>query len=333
MIFNTTSGGAAKVGDWKFITAAAKPATVAKNTFVAITSTTVTSITVSDTQPATPASGDVWFHLSNPEHGLAQSDGSVPIRCWGAYQYNGTTEQWTLLVGHYSYCGQWADLPSLPATGTSLQDCTWEQINRICQAGRASEYFAIGNTKTITLSTTETLTLRIIDFAHDDLSDAGGGKAAITFDIVDCMNTAQAINSTNTNVGGWSGSAFYTTLINTIYGTLPEDLKAIIKTVNKKTSAGNQSATIVTTADKIFLLSEVEVHGALTYAKTGEGTQYALYTSGGSKVKKVNSAASLWWLRSPSGSYAGGFCNVTSSGAASGNDASNANGVAFGLCI
>ncbi|MEG0766534.1 MAG: DUF6273 domain-containing protein, partial [Clostridia bacterium] len=162
---------------------------------------------------------------------------------------------------------------------------------------------------------------------------SGGGKARITFGTSDCMATSQKMNTTDTNVGGYSGCAFYGTLTNTIFGTLPAELRAVIKQVNKKTSAGNQSATIVTTAEKLFLLSEVEVHGAISYAKSGEGTQYATFTSGGSKVKKIGAAVSHWWLRSPFAIYATHFCYVGSDGTAAGNAASYAYGVAFGLCV
>lgn len=240
---------------------------------------------------------------------------------------------WSLLTAYYAYCGVWHTLPGIPPVGTSLESCSWAQIDRIAAAGKAATYFAVGDSKTIALSTGENITLKIIDFAHDDLSASGGGKACITFGTSDCMATSQKMNSTDTNVGGYSGCAFYGTLTNTIFGTLPAELRAVVKQVNKKTSAGNQSATIVTTAEKIFLLSEVEVHGALTYARSGEGTQYAIFTSGGSKVKKIGAAASGWWLRSPGANGATAFCYVNSDGTANVYGASAASGVAFGLCV
>ena len=85
----------------------------------------------------------------------------------------------------------------------------------------------------------------------------------------------------------------------TLLTKLPSALQNVIKAVNKLTSAGNQSATIQTTSDKLFLLSEVEIFGSTTYSKSGEGSQYAYYKAGNSKVKKVNGSASEWWERSP----------------------------------
>lgn len=110
-------------------------------------------------------------------------------------------------------------------------------------------------------------------------------------------------------------------------------MRAVIKPVNKKTSAGSQSTNIVTTSDSLFLLAEIEIFGATQYSKAGEGSQYAYYAAGNSRVKKVNNSASYWWERSPDGSGSTNFCDVNSGGIASGNGASNSFGVSFGFCI
>lgn len=331
MIFLIGSGGGgspAAAGSWTFGLATALPATVADSTILAIVANASVNFYLSDEAPEAPSTGDVWFHVTNPEAERMMTNGANDFYCWGAYQWSGTA--WVLLTAYKSFLGSWAELPGLPPVGTSLAACTWEQINRIGAAGKQADYFAIGDEKPITLSTSEVITLQIIGFNHDNLS--AGGKAPITFDFKDCMATKQSMNATNTNVGGYSGCAFYATPTQTIYGTLPADLRAVMKTVSKLTSAGNQSATIVTTVEKIFLFSEVEVHGAFIYAKAGEGTQYAMYTSGGSKVKKVGAQASNWWLRSPYASNATDFLYVYSGGTAS-SLASSSLGVAFGLCI
>ena len=106
-----------------------------------------------------------------------------------------------------------------------------------------------------------------------------------------------------------------------------------IKQVNKLSSAGSQSTTIKTTADKLFLLSEVEIFGSTSYSVSGEGTQYAYYKAGNSKVKNVSGSANCWWERSPCANYATNFCCVTSGGGASGSNAGGSYGVAFGFCV
>ena len=54
---------------------------------------------------------------------------------------------------------------------------------------------------------------------------------------------------------------------------MPTEVQNGIREVNQMTSAGSQSATINTTADKLFLLSEIEIFGSVSYSKSGEGTQ------------------------------------------------------------
>ena len=118
-----------------------------------------------------------------------------------------------------------------------------------------------------------------------------------------------------------------------ILAMMPTAIQNGIREVNKLTSAGNQSATINTTADKLFLLSEIEIFGSVRYSKSGEGTQYDYYKAGNSKVKKFNGDANIWWERSPTDSNSTRFCDVGRSGYASYNVAGSMYGVAFAFCF
>ena len=42
-------------------------------------------------------------------------------------------------------------------------------------------------------------------------------------------------------------------------------------------SVGNNSSTIETVQDKIFLAAEIEIFGSISYSVSGEGTQYQYY--------------------------------------------------------
>ena len=141
------------------------------------------------------------------------------------------------------------------------------------------------------------------------------------------------MNSSNTNSGGWTSCAMRSTHLPAILALMPTEVQNGIREVNKLTSAGSQSATINTTADKLFLLSEIEIFGSVSYSKSGEGTQYDYYKAGNSKVKKFNGSASDWWERSPYGSSSAYFCFVNSYGDADCDNASGAIGVAFGFCF
>jgi hypothetical protein len=70
-----------------------------------------------------------------------------------------------------------------------------------------------------------------------------------------------------------------------------------------------------------------------TYSVSGEGTQYAYYKAGNSKVKNKGGSAHGWWERSPRSGHSVSFCYVASGGGANYYSASNSSGVAFGFCV
>ena len=230
------------------------------------------------------------------------------------------------------------DLLLASAGIATLNDCSWETIAALSQSGKAAELFAVGDEKDITLTTGEQVTLVILGFNHDDLT--AGGKAGITFGMKNLLATRYPMNSSNTNAGGWTSSAMRTSTMETLYSHLPDDVKAVVKPVNKLSSAGSQSTTINTTSDKLFLLAEIEVFGSTSYSVAGEGTQYAYYkdvaNTAALRVKKLSNGAGSaysWWLRSPRASYSTYFCIVNADGHAGNGSASISLGVAFGFCV
>lgn len=210
-------------------------------------------------------------------------------------------------------------------------DNTWAQIIAACQRGTVPETWVVGNSKTMTIGGTD-YTLDIIGKYHDDYAD-GSGKAPLTLQMHDCYADRKKMNSSGTNSGGWTSCAMRSTHLPAILALMPTEVQNGIREVNKMTSAGSQSITINTTADKLFLLSEVEIFGNHSHSVAGEGTQYDYYKAGNSKVKKYNGSASVWWERSPYRSYSAYFCLVNSSGADTYDNASYSFGVAFGFCF
>ena len=172
----------------------------------------------------------------------------------------------------------------------------------------------------------------IIGRKHDDYAD-GSGKAPLTFQMHDCYDDTKQMNSSNTNRGGWTNCAMRSTHLPAILALMPAEVKAAIKEVQKKTSAGNRSSSIQTTNDKLFLLSEIEIFGSTTYSFAGEGKQYDYYKAGNSKVKNLSGSAYGWWERSPRSSTSTYFCRVDSTSNAFANNASGSYGVAFGFCF
>lgn len=222
-------------------------------------------------------------------------------------------------------------LLSVPSTTKpNFADNTWTQIIKACQANRVPDTWAVGDQKTMSIGGTD-YAIDIIGKNHDTYS--AGGTAPLTFQMHDCYGTTYAMNSSNTNVGGWTSCAMRQTHLPTILALMPSEVQNGIREVNKLTSAGNKSATINTTVDKLFLLSEVEIFGSISFSIRGEGTQYDYYKAGNSKVKKYNGSAHPWWERSPREGNPMEFCFIDSDGSVAVQGASFTDGVAFGFCF
>ena len=213
----------------------------------------------------------------------------------------------------------------------NFADNNWSTIIAACHSGSVPSTWVVGNSKTMIINGAS-YQIDIIGKNHDDYAD-GSGKAPLTFQMHDCYADKKAMNSSNTSSGGWTSCVMRSTHLPAILALMPTEVQSGIREVNKLTSAGDRSTTINPTADKLFLLSEVEIFGSTTYSVAGEGTQYDYYKAGNSKVKKWNGSATYWGERSPSAIFSASFCMVGGSGYADVNDASNANGVAFGFCF
>lgn len=233
------------------------------------------------------------------------------------------TKQWKLEVIGIVYV--------YPFTiGDNLNDTDWADIDICGRLGMAQQFFKVGDSKTVNIGGTN-YEVQIIGFNHDD--KVSGGKAAYSFQLVDCLNQTQQMNTSNTNTGGWNGSAMRGRM-STYKSQLPAALRNVIKTVKKKSGTGGGSSSgTQQTNDDLFLLSEIEIFGTTTYSVAGEGTQYEWYKAGNSRIKKVNGSASSWWERSPYSGSTDIFCRVSSSGDAGNYYADYSRGVSFGFCV
>jgi len=235
----------------------------------------------------------------------------------------------------------------------TLENTTWAELSQISKAGKVSEYmsstgtgglWAIGDTKSMTFNGT-TYYVQLIGTNHDTPSDAaayGQSKAGLTFQFGVANDSAKAgmfatmyrMNASNTNSGGWTSCEMRSTTMSTMKGYMPTDLQSVLVAVNKLTSAGAQSTTINTTSDALWLLSEIEIFGSTSYSVAGEGTQYAFYSAGNSRVRyNASGSTNYWWERSPFASNSTNFCRVNYGGTANNFNASSTYGVSFGFCI
>lgn len=210
-------------------------------------------------------------------------------------------------------------------------------------------YFDLGPMhRKISVADQVTLTLNgtayafdVIGFNHDDLTSPADygiitstGKAGITFQMHDLFANVYAMNSENTNSGGWRSSAMRTSTMATMRGYLPAAWQTVIKPVNKVSGTGGGSSSgTETVSDSCFLLAEIEIFGSTTHSVSGEGTQYAYYKTGNSKAKKLRGQAYSQWERSPYYDNDVFFCFVYDDGTANRGSGDTGRGVAFGFCV
>ena len=209
----------------------------------------------------------------------------------------------------------------------------WADIIEACHANEVPDEWVADGTcyKDMDIGGTS-YRIDIIGKNHDDLAD-GTGKAPLTFQLHDCYDTIFRMNLTITNVGGWRDCEMRTRAMPALKLLLPAEVQAGIREVQKKSSAGNKSSSIVTTSDELFLPSEVEVFGSITNSFSGEGTQYEYYQAGNSKVKNRKGSAYNWWERSPYSVYNTSFCCVNGGGYAYWDTAGYSRGVPFCFCF
>lgn len=205
-------------------------------------------------------------------------------------------------------------------------DCSLEEVvEYINTHDDVTERFGVGDYKTIELYTGETVKIILLDTDKDKLAK-GEGNAKTTFGILVCDGLFR-MNKENTNRTSWKDCEMRTRM-ERILRLLPEVIRNNIKPVLKKTSAGGGSRDIITTTDKCFLFSEVEIRGEVQYSRPGEGEQYEYFVS-----DEGRNFDDYKWLRSPCYNSSGIFCYVVFGGFSGSNCAYYSYGVAFGFCI
>ena len=191
---------------------------------------------------------------------------------------------------------------------------SWATIKAAVHNNNTSAYH-VGDTKTVTIGANN-YTVRIANKStaancgNSDYSETACGFVVEFAEIVE----ERTMNSENTNIGGWPGSELHTYLEGDFYNSLPSDLKVVIEPTRVISGHGpDDSANFISTNQKLYLLSSVEVFGSDDY-DTAAGTTHQLeyYSNNGvtfstnswsgtnldKAVKQYNSSNLWWWLRS-----------------------------------
>ena len=126
------------------------------------------------------------------------------------------------------------NLTSKGVINGEIQD-DWDQIVRICQSGRAQDFYSIGDWKTLNLGSLGTIKMGLANFNVDVRSD-GKGFAPTSWMNLNPLKSyygADVSYSVNTDTG-WSISTQRTSYNETIYESIPEAVRNNVLMVRKQ---------------------------------------------------------------------------------------------------
>jgi len=215
----------------------------------------------------------------------------------------------------------------LPVLGTTAENMTWEQIKAISDAGKADEYFNLGDTKTITLTNGNTVVMEIVAFDEDTKED--GTKAAITWLSKDIVTT-HVMNNSGINLGSWEASDMRVWLRGDFYNSIPAEVKNAIVPVDKTYFDYNSYSTR-SCLDAIWIPSYREIFGGTDFESSG-ADYTAYFNNNTARIKTHNGTAVFWWLRSASNISTTGGLSVSSGGGENIHGIGVSLGVVFGFC-
>ena len=220
-----------------------------------------------------------------------------------------------------------------PVILDNFADNDWATIIYACQTRNVPESWVVGSQKIIDIGSYD-YTIDIIGLYHDDYAD-GSGKAPITFQMHDCYASSMGYhNASPYGNRSWKECYARTNYLPSLLLSMPAEIGDAVKKVNKLTLADRTTGVIGVTADKLFLLSEVEIFGSTTYSAAGEGTQYAYYANGNGTIKYLNGTATSWWERSIDYDGNQWICYVSADGSPSiTNAATSGYGLAPAFCF
>lgn len=217
---------------------------------------------------------------------------------------------------------------------------SWAAIAQACADGTVPASWNTDSEKVFVMNGVA-YTWQILGKNHDNLHpddprygdptyNGGSNKAALSLIMKECHTETHRMHNSTTN--NWQNSDMRNVMLPARLAELPAAQRDIIRTVGKPTAQSGTNATIITTANKLWLPSQVEVFGANDNSHPGEGTQYAFYAAGNSKIKKRNGTENGWSLRSPYKNYSE-YVGVNSAGSANMNAANAYVGLVICCCL
>ncbi len=233
-----------------------------------------------------------------------------------------------------------ADDTAIEVPNTRFEQDSWGEIK---QTFGNTNYYNVGDTKTIDMGPLGKHTIRIANKSHPNECESINYSATACGFVLEFADVIvyHRMNATNTNVGGWPATEMRTYLNNDIYDSLPSDLQNIISNTKVISGHGSNDSNNFTSTDKLYLLSSKEVWGK-------EGTQNVITKDSAEAetrqldyykaqnvttnnyagaIKQYNGSDSFWWLRSAYSDTNNLFFRVRANGYWSNDSANLSTGV------
>ncbi len=292
------------------------------------------------------ATENVTSYTTNPANGATLNtlgNQSVTV----SYTVNGVTKTATFEIKVGVKTVTWAG-------GT---DSEVQAMIEAAHAGviKLSDYWAVGDTRTVSLSAgTNSAGTAIpaqnveLVLAHKPTSTSYYGGGEFIINQKHCLTVTNYMNSTNTNNGSFNGSAMASFLNNSSTGylkMLPTWLSSVLLNAKVITAQTYNGTTNQTSTHKVFLPAGKEVFGTDASSGTSYGGGYSNYTeanaleqwdwfkTSANRIKQVNGSNNYWWERSPNYNGGNGFCYVHYDGGAGSYIAGYSYGVAPAMLI
>lgn len=249
------------------------------------------------------------------------------------FMFMGWTPEPTNITSDLECIGAWQE-------SYAFADAPWDYIAQVSESGQASEVFAVGDTRTETLTysddTTEQITITIIGFDFDTKSD-DTGKAGITV-ISNVLATDQYMSRSYSGDVLYPNTGVYKYLNETVWVALPTVLHTYIKGVDKEYKTAHYGTinqqTITLENEKLWILSTNETcHSNVAmrypYFEPNIVTSQTLPKNIG---YKINGEASNYWLRTGLADGSSWYY-VDTLGKPKSDEYPKKCGVRFGFCI
>lgn len=201
-----------------------------ENELIIIVDETPSEYYLDTNEPESPADNAVWFMIGSVP-GLSvdmDAGNNFAFTLQAAKIYDAATGEWVNYAGYLYQNGVWVQFANgLPVKDT-LENSSWSDIRTVSDLGMAQEYWALGDTKTITVDS-QSYTVRIVGFDHYESDGLTGEKKGIVFEFVEPYDVGVAYDLDGNPE--WGSCDLRNELNTSFPNLLPTDLVANVRPV------------------------------------------------------------------------------------------------------